>query len=132
MNKGKQQRYAIIFYSYRGEEICNFRLIRNPYFINQAVKKDSKSNRWDIISSIRARVDPRSYVSWDLIEILDEKGSTVKAARVSKSDTGRAKTKLGHDQSEPKCDCGCYNWQDGMYCKKCSYHGQKKFERNWA
>ena len=132
MNKGKRQRFKIILYDERGKQRCSCNLVRKPYFINQAVKKHDKSNRWEIISTIKSRFNVRDFISWNFIEIVDEKGKIIKTAAVPKSPIRQPKVKVIYNQSESECDCGCSRCKDGMYCPNCSYHGQKEFERNWA
>ena len=131
MNRGKRQRYTIILYSDRGKKRCSFGLIRNPHFINQATKGD-KSNRWEIIHTIRTRFNIKGYIHWRFIEIVNEKGQVIKSASVPKPVIQKPQVKVTYTKSEKDCDCGCSRCQDGMYCPSCNYHGQKSFERNWA
>lgn len=131
MNKGKRQRYKIIFYDERGKQRCSCSLVRNPYFINQAVK-GNKSNRWEIISTLKSRFNIKGYIEWKFIEILDEKGKVSKPAIVPKISARQSKVRTIYNQQDTKCDCNCSRCQDGMYCPSCNYHSQKEFERNWA
>ncbi len=132
MNKGRFQKYTFILYDQRGKERCRYRLGRVPNFINEAMR-GSKPNRAEIIKTFNSRFILEGEIKWEFITIINEQNKIVKRAHIPRPPVNKnKKPKVKAIREEDECDCGCSRCQDDMYCKKCSYHGQKKFERNWA